>query len=198
MAYPREAGGWAIVLLGGSIAYSAFGVRMWSVFALPTWPVPVHETLLLVALVGVATAAVGLREALWYFLVAADGVPMYAACVLLMAAGALHLFQIPAQINASFMLVLFLAALLEWFALPLLTYRSVPGLAIVAALVLVVVLLSSGVAFLPSPFSAAVDPWGWMGIAVRILELAALGAIGNMLFVVREVPPHSRRTGRPA
>lgn len=195
MANPREVRGWTVALVGGSVAYTAFAIRIWAIFALPAWPVPVHESLLALGLVGVVVAAVGLRQALWYYLVAPDGLPMYAAAVLLFAAGVLHLFQIPTQFDSAFMMTLFLAAILEWFALPLLTYRKILALAAVVVLVLVIVLLTSGLAFLPSPFSTAVDAWGWTAIAARILELAALGAAGNMLFLAKEVPPASERTG---
>ena len=198
MANPREVRGWAVTALGGSIAYTAFGVRMWAVVASPAWPVPVEPTLLVVAFLGVAVAAAGLREALWYFLVEADGVSMYAASLLLIAAGTLHLFQIPMQTDSSFMLGLFMAAMLEWMAVPLLSYRSRPALAAVGVMVVVIVVLTAGFTFLPAPFAAAVVPWSWSPLAARIMELAALGAIGNMLLVVRHVAPGPEGTGRPA
>ena len=198
MANPREVRGWTVAALGGAIAYVAFAVRMWAIFGTPAWPVPVHETLLVIAVAGVAIAAVGLREALWYFLVQADGIPMFAASLLLLAAGMLRLFDIPAQTDASFMGVLFVAAMLEWMAIPLLSYRSAAALIAVAVLALAIAALTTGFAFLPAPFAAAVDPWSWSPLAARILELAALGAVGNMLFVVKQVPPARERTGRPA
>jgi len=198
MANAREVRGWAVVALGGAIGFSAFAARLWAIFETPIWLIPVDETLLVVAFIGVAIGAVGLHRALWYLLVRADGVSMYAASVLLLAPGTLHLFEIPGQTNADFMLVLFMAAILEWMVIPLLSYRSRVLRGAVAAIVLVIVLLTSGFAFLPPPFDAAVNPWSWSPLLARILELAAVGAIGNMLVVAKHVPPASERAGRPA
>ncbi len=198
MANPREVRGWAVVALGGGIAFSSFATQMWAIFGKPAWPVPVNETLLVVAFIGFAVGAVGLREALWYLLVQADGVPMYAASVLLLAAGTLLLFEIVDQTNADYMLVLFVAAMLEWMVIPLLSYRSSVLRAAVAAMVLAIVVLTTGFAFLPPPFDAAVNPWSWSPLLARILELAAVGAIGNMLLVAKHVSPVAERAGRPA
>jgi len=198
MANPREVRGWSVVLLGGGIALAAWATRMWAIFGDPAWPVPVHDTLLVIAFIGVAIGAVGLHGALWYKLVRADGTAMYAASVLLLAAGTLHLFEIPNQTNADFMQVLFAAAVLEWMAIPLLSYGSPALRSAVAAMVFLVVLLTSGFAFLPPPFDAVVAPWSWMPLLTRILELAAVGAIGSLLLAARHVPPAPERAGRPA
>lgn len=193
MANPRETRGWAVVALGGGVAYLAFSVRMWAIFASPDWPVPVHESLLIVALVGVAIAGVGLQQALWYFLVQADGMAMLGASGLLLASGTFLLFEIPAQTDSGYMTFLLVAALLEWMAVPLLSYRRRLALGLVSLLALAVVGLSTGLALLPPPFDAVVDPWGLSGLVAKGLGLLALGAMGNMLLVLNRVSPASER-----
>lgn len=193
MANPRETLGWAIVALGGSLAYVAFAVRMWAIFAKPSWPVPVHETLLILALIGVAIAGVGLQQALWYFLVQADGMAMLGASVFLVASGTFLLFEIPVQTDSGYMMFLLVAAMLEWMAVPLLSYRRRTAVGLVAALALAVVVLTTGFSFLPPPFPAAVDPWGWSALVAKGLGALALGAMGNMVLVLDRVPPASDR-----
>ncbi len=128
MARPREVRGWVVYGIGVAIAFLMLAFRLYygtgavtSPFLLISW----IDIPLLIGILAGAVAALGLHQALWYFLVKPGGWTLFAASFLMFVVASLFFYALPAHLaGQTFFLLMFFASLVLFLYVPTLSYGS--------------------------------------------------------------------------
>lgn len=137
MARPREVRGWIVYGIGVGVAFLMLGFRLFygtgkgtSPFLFVAW----IDVPFLIGVLAGALAAVGLQQALWYFLVKPGGRTLYGASFLMFVVASLFAYALPDHVQVgTLFLLMFVASLVLYLYVPALSYGSRGWLAIAAA-----------------------------------------------------------------
>ena len=137
MARPREVRGWVVYGIGVAIAFLMLAFRLYygtggatSPFLLISWV----DVPLLIGILAGAVAALGLHQALWYFLVKPGGWALFAGSFLMFVVASLFFYALPAHLaEPTFFFLMFFASLVLFLYVPTLSYGSRAWLGIASA-----------------------------------------------------------------
>ena len=134
IARPREARGWFVYAVGVSVAFLMLALRLYYETGSATSPFLLYSWIDVPFLIGIlagALAAVGLHQALWYFLVKPGGWTLYGASFLMFAVASLFFYALPGHVPGvgpappfPVFLPMFVASLVLYLYVPALSYGS--------------------------------------------------------------------------
>ena len=190
VARPREVRGWLVYGSAIGAAFLMLAFRLYygpgpgtSPFLLISW----IDIPFLVALLAAALAAIGLHQALWYFLVKPGGWVLYGASLLMFVVASLFFYALPNHLvpaggppgpspgpgpSTTSFLLMFVAALVLYLYVPALSYGSKMWTGIAVA----------GDAGLLA--ASAYGPMRGLGPMTNVLVLATLASEGVLLLAL--------------
>jgi len=127
VARPREVRGWLVYGVAVAVAYLMLAFRLYYGTGMGTSPFLLFSWIDLPFLIGIlagALAALGLHQALWYFLVKPGGGTLYAATFLMFIVASLFFYALPNHVGTTFFLLMFLASVVLFLYAPALSYGS--------------------------------------------------------------------------
>ena len=129
MAKPREVRGWIVYGIGVAVSFLMLAFRLYydgpvvhtSPFLVLSW----IDVPLTIGILAGATAALGLHQALWFYLVKPGGWTLFAASFLMFGVATLFFYALPVHLaEATFFFLTFIASLILFLFVPSLSYGS--------------------------------------------------------------------------